>query len=75
MGIETVTVRPDDAEAVTLIREYLGDVVARWWGRPAQAHEVDRAVREEPVRVGADEGGAVAAVQHGGLADELVDAA
>ncbi|PII88173.1 hypothetical protein BMH32_15110 [Leucobacter sp. OLJS4] len=48
MGIETVTVRPDDAEAVALIREYLGDVVARWWGRPAEAHEVDRAVREEP---------------------------
>ncbi|KKI18699.1 MULTISPECIES: GNAT family N-acetyltransferase [unclassified Leucobacter] len=48
MTMEVLTVRPDDAEAVVLIRDYLSDVVARWWGRPAEAHEVDRAVREEP---------------------------
>lgn len=48
MGIEIRTAFPDEAEAAQLIRDYLSDVVSSWWGRPAEPHEVDRALAEEP---------------------------
>ncbi|WP_433271847.1 GNAT family N-acetyltransferase [Actinosynnema sp. CS-041913] len=47
----TWTVQPvaaDGAEARTLIRTYLADIIGRYYGRPATDAEVDQAISDDP---------------------------
>ncbi|MGC4892827.1 GNAT family N-acetyltransferase [Micromonospora sp. DT31] len=39
--------RPDDVEAVVLLREYMAEMVRRWYGRPERPEEVDAALAED----------------------------
>ncbi|ROS77050.1 GNAT family N-acetyltransferase [Cellulomonas sp. PhB143] len=45
---EIRTVRPDDALARRVLREYTDEVASRWYGRPATTAEVDAALAEDP---------------------------
>lgn len=42
------TVAPDATIAADIVRDYMLDVAARWYGRPATNDEVDQALRDEP---------------------------
>ncbi|MFR9775056.1 GNAT family N-acetyltransferase [Micromonospora sp. MS34] len=44
----TTPTRPDAPEAATLLREYLAEMVRRWYGRPERPGEVDAALAESP---------------------------
>jgi len=39
---------PHDPDAVQLVHKYMTEVASRWYGRPAEDHEVARALSEEP---------------------------
>jgi GNAT superfamily N-acetyltransferase len=41
-------VDPNGAVGAGLLREYFTDIVARYWGRPAHADEVDQVLDDEP---------------------------
>ena len=42
------TALPGEPVAVSILRLYLSEVASRWYGRPATANEVDRALQDEP---------------------------
>ncbi|WP_422740328.1 GNAT family N-acetyltransferase [Micromonospora sp. WMMD729] len=44
----TDAVRPDHPDAVVLLREYMAEMVVRYYGRPARPGEVDAALAEMP---------------------------
>lgn len=41
-------VDPDDPAAERIVRAYMSDVAARWYGRPVTADELERALEDEP---------------------------
>lgn len=41
-------VDPDGSVGMGLLREYYTEIVARYWGRPARADEVDQVLVDEP---------------------------
>ncbi|SFG00667.1 GNAT family N-acetyltransferase [Curtobacterium sp. YR515] len=47
-SVDVEVVRPGDPLADGIVRTYLAEVASRWYGRPATAEEVDRALRDEP---------------------------
>ncbi|MBB5114032.1 GNAT family N-acetyltransferase [Micromonospora echinospora] len=46
-GWSTGVARPDDPDAVLLLREYMAEMVRRWYGRPERPGEVDAALAED----------------------------
>ncbi|PYC67845.1 GNAT family N-acetyltransferase [Streptomyces tateyamensis] len=52
MGTHEWTVTPvpvEHPEAVAVVREYLAEIVARYYGRPVSAAELDQVVLDEPL--------------------------
>ena len=47
-GWTTGLARPDDPAAAVLLREYMAEMVRRWYGRPERPGEVDAALAEMP---------------------------
>ncbi|MFD6640080.1 GNAT family N-acetyltransferase [Micromonospora chalcea] len=47
-GWSTGVARPDEPDAVLLLREYMAEMVRRWYGRPERPGEVDAALAEDP---------------------------
>ncbi|QLQ40458.2 GNAT family N-acetyltransferase [Micromonospora robiginosa] len=47
-GWTTHLARPDDPDAAALLREYMAEMVRRWYGRPERPGEVDAALAEMP---------------------------
>ncbi|MFD2419561.1 GNAT family N-acetyltransferase [Amycolatopsis pigmentata] len=39
---------PDDPDAATTIRDYIGEVWSRYYGRPAAPHDIDAVLVKEP---------------------------
>ncbi|WP_222122122.1 GNAT family N-acetyltransferase [Curtobacterium sp. 9128] len=46
--VTIASANPHDPLADRIVRAYMVDVASRWYGRPATAGEVDRALRDEP---------------------------
>ncbi|WP_225319581.1 GNAT family N-acetyltransferase, partial [Micromonospora aurantiaca (nom. illeg.)] len=47
-GWSTQVVRPDGPDAALMLREYMAEMVRRWYGRPERPGEVDAALAEDP---------------------------
>ncbi|WP_349877088.1 GNAT family N-acetyltransferase [Micromonospora sp. HUAS YX12] len=47
-GWSTHVARPDGPDAMVLLREYMAEMVRRWYGRPERPGEVDAALAEHP---------------------------
>ncbi|MBP1783447.1 GNAT superfamily N-acetyltransferase [Micromonospora sp. HB375] len=47
-GWSTHVVRPEQPDATLVLREYMAEMVRRWYGRPEQPGEVDAALAEDP---------------------------
>lgn len=47
-GWSTQVVRPDGPGAALMLREYMAEMVRRWYGRPERPGEVDAALAEDP---------------------------
>ncbi|MGC5386898.1 GNAT family N-acetyltransferase [Micromonospora chalcea] len=47
-GWSTHVVRPEQPDATLVLREYMAEMVRRWYGRPEQRGEVDAALAEDP---------------------------
>ncbi|MFJ8828986.1 GNAT family N-acetyltransferase [Micromonospora aurantiaca] len=47
-GWSTRVVHPDEPDAALLLREYMAEMVRRWYGRPERPGEVDAALAEDP---------------------------
>ncbi|MFG1674451.1 GNAT family N-acetyltransferase [Micromonospora sp. NPDC049282] len=47
-GWTTHLARPDEPDAEVLLREYMSEMVRRWYGRPERPGEVDAALAEMP---------------------------
>ncbi|MET7471920.1 GNAT family N-acetyltransferase [Micromonospora sp. NPDC005686] len=47
-GWSTQVVRPDEPDATLMLREYMAEMVRRWYARPEQPGEVDAALAEDP---------------------------
>ena len=47
-GWSTHVVRPEQPDATLVLREYMAEMVRRWYGRPERPGEVDAALAEDP---------------------------
>ncbi|MEU9514744.1 GNAT family N-acetyltransferase [Micromonospora sp. NPDC048169] len=47
-GWSTQLALPDEPDATLMLREYMAEMVRRWYGRPEQPDEVDAALAENP---------------------------
>ncbi len=47
-GWSTRVARPDEPDATLMLREYMAEMVRRWYGRPERPGEVDAALAEDP---------------------------
>ncbi|MFG1744053.1 GNAT family N-acetyltransferase [Micromonospora chalcea] len=47
-GWSTHVARPEQPDATLVLREYMAEMVRRWYGRPEQPGEVDAALAEDP---------------------------
>ncbi|ADG77335.1 GCN5-related N-acetyltransferase OS=Tsukamurella paurometabola (strain ATCC 8368 / DSM / CCUG 35730 / CIP 100753 / JCM 10117 / KCTC 9821 / NBRC 16120 /NCIMB 702349 / NCTC 13040) OX=521096 GN=Tpau_0698 PE=4 SV=1 [Tsukamurella paurometabola] len=48
MDAVVLTRLPDHPDVIRLNRDYLTEVVSRWYGRPAARHEIEQALADEP---------------------------